>query len=189
MRDLDDLHLSAVVENGKVQISVGWDETKRPTLLVPLFFINLQHLHGILANGEVTKEELYRIARVLFVPFTKALYDADYLYTSGDKRYLKLYNLYHVELLGMDGVTVNGFPGNAQVTVANVDGQWLVFEGFQGIPKMKVSCTLDQALDYYYILMVQMKKAHDLSSLKESFDRYMALREVTTVDLLESSAS
>src|SRR3989338_2998636 len=38
VRDLNDLHLSAIVENGKVQISAGLDETKRPTLLVPLFF-------------------------------------------------------------------------------------------------------------------------------------------------------
>lgn len=184
VKDLDDLHLMAVMENGKVQVSVGWDTEKRPTLLVPLFFLNLQNLHEIVSNKELDGKEIYRIARVLFVPFTRALYDADYMYTHGDKRYLKLYNLYHVEMLGMEGVVVDGFPGNARVTVANVDGQWLVFEGYQGIPKMKVTCTLKQALEYYVILMIRMKKAHDLSSLKDVFDRYMKLREETVVDLL-----
>lgn len=185
VKDLNDLHLSAVMDNGKVEVSVGWDTTKRPTLLVPLFSLNLQHLHAIVSNKELDTKEIYRIARVLFVPFTRALYDADYMYTPGDKRYLKLYNLYHVEMLGMEGVSVDGFPGNAQATIANVEGQWLVFEGYQGIPKMKVTCTLDQALEYYVILMIRMKKAQDLSSLKEVFDRYMKLREETVVDLLE----
>jgi len=182
VRDLNDLHFTATVKDGGVKVNIGWDVSKRPTLIVPLFQFSLLHLKQILTDTKVDKKELYRIARVLFVPFMRGLYDADYLYTSGDKRYLKLDNIFHVEMLGIEGVVVDGFPGNAQATVANVNGEWIVFEGFQGTPRMKVTCKLDEALEYYYVLMVQMKKAKDMQSLKQAFGRYMALRQKTIVD-------
>lgn len=183
--DLNDLHFTAIIKNEQVNISLGWDINTRPTLQVPLYRINLQHLFQAVSDKELTEEEMYRIARVLFVPFTRALYHVDYFYTKGDKRYLKLYNLYHVELVGMEHINVDGFPGNAKATVANVNGQWLIFEGFQGIPKMKVNCTLKQSLDYYQILMIEMKKVSSIDELKKIFDKYMKLREETVVDLTE----
>ena len=171
------------MRGGSVSISLGWDVAIRPTLRVPLFVLNLKHLLQIVSNKELVEEEIYRIARVLFIPFTKALYDVDFFYTPGDKRYLKLYNIYHVELTGMEHVAVSGFPGNAKATVVNIDGEWLVFEGFQGTPKMKVTCSLKQALEYYNILMIEMKRAKTAAEKKTTFEKYMELRRQTVTDL------
>ncbi|OGY90138.1 MAG: hypothetical protein A2677_00425 [Candidatus Komeilibacteria bacterium RIFCSPHIGHO2_01_FULL_52_14] len=187
IRDLDDLRFTAIVKGGHVETSVGWDTSKRPTLVIPFFTINLEHLKQILSDKSIDKKELYRIARVLFISFMKGLYDAEYLYTPGDKRYLKLDKLFHVEMTEMPGVKVDGFPGSAKATIANVEGEWLVFEGYQGTPRVKVTCDLDQALQYYYILMVQMKRAKNMSELKEAFEKYMKLREETVKDLYKKT--
>jgi hypothetical protein len=181
--DLNNLHLQAIIHDGQAITSVGWDTSKRPTLIVPLYSANLRHLRDILSDQEVNKEELYRIARVLFVSFMRGLYDADYAYTPGDKRYLKLDNILHVEMLPMNGIQVEGFPGNARATVVNVNRQWLVFEGWQGTPRTLVTCDLDQALQYYYLCNVQMRKAKDIQSVKHAFDSYMELRAQTCKDV------
>jgi hypothetical protein len=183
VEDLNDLRFTVTLRKGNVDVRTGWDITKRPTLIVPLFKKNLLNLKQILSDKKVNKTEIYRIARVLFVSFMKGLYDADFLFTSGDKRYLKLDNNIHVELVEMPGVVVDGFPGAAKATVLNVNGEWLVFEGFQGTPKMKVTCNLDQALQYYYILMIEMKKAKNAAQLAKAFDKYMKLRKDTCQDV------
>lgn len=189
INDLNDLRLTAVIKDGHVETSIGWDVSKRPTLIVPMFTVNLEHLKQILSDTDVDKKELYRIARVLFISFMKGLYDAEYLYAPGDKRYLKLDKLFHVEMSEMPGVSVDGFPGSAKATVANVEGEWLVFEGHQGTPRIKVTCNLDQALQYYYILMVKMRRAKSMGELKEAFGQYMKLREQTTQDLYDKNSN
>ena len=182
-KDLDGLQISAKVKNGLIKVSVGRDEKIRPTLIIPLFQANILNLKKMMSDQEVDKTELYRIARVLFPAFIRGLYDAEYLYTPGDKRYLKLDNIFHVELLNPEKIIVDGFPDNAKVTVTNVNGNWLVFNGFQGQPRMRVSCDLEQSLEYYRILMIEFKKAKSAADLEKVFKDYMNLRQKTTTDL------
>lgn len=183
--DLDDLRMSATLKDGQATISQGWDNGKRPTLIVPLYAVNIAHFREILASPTISHEQLYRIARVLFSAFIKGLYDAAYLYEPGDKRYLKLDNIFHVEMSEMPNVTVDGFPGSARVTVVNVNGEWLVFDGFQGTPRVRVTCTLDQALEYYQILMIEMKRAKNVGELQKAYERYMTLRDKTVTELIK----
>jgi len=189
VRDLNDFRVTIDIEQeAEVSFSVGWDTQKRPTLVVDLFVANVRNLESILANEAVDKEEMYRIARVLFVPFLRGLYDAEYLYEPGDKRYLKLDDIFHVELVDENSTEVSGFAGTAKATVTNVNGEWIITEGFHGTPKAKVACNLEQGLEFYYIVRILMRDANSLSETKEAFNRYMQLREETTEDLYEKNS-
>jgi hypothetical protein len=184
IRDCNDFRVTIYIkQGGEVNFRVGWDTSVRPTLQVDLLKQNVKNLEAISKNDSLDTKEMYRIARVLFVPFLRGLYDAEYLYEPGDKRYLKLDNIFHVELVDEQGVDVMGFHGTAKATVTNVNGEWIVTEGFHGTPRAKVECDLQQGLEFYYIIRIMMRDAESLSEAETAFNRYMELRAETTEDL------
>lgn len=188
VRDCNDFRVTVYIkQGGEVDFRVGWDTTVRPTLQVDLLKQNVENLEDISKNDSLDTKEMYRIARVLFVPFLRGLYDAEYLYDPGDKRYLKLDNIFHVELIDDEEVEVTGFHGTAKATVINVNGEWIVTEGFHGTPRAKVECDLQQGLEFYYIIRIMMRDAESLSEAETAFNRYMELRAETTEDLYDKN--
>ncbi|OQX51051.1 hypothetical protein B5M47_02025 [candidate division CPR3 bacterium 4484_211] len=179
VRDLDDFRLTVCVHNGDAEVTVGWNCDKRPSFILPLFSQNLRNLREVTADGDIDLKEAYRIVRVLFIPFLKGLYQGDYSHLPKDKAYLNLDNFIQVEVFNEEKVEVEGFPGPARATVVNVDGQWLVFEGFQGDPDVRYSMNMKQALEFAYLIRVKMAKKDikDFWALRKYVDRYNRLKE------------
>ena len=167
VEDLDNLKFTLEVENGDANVTMGWDASKKPTMILPLYSINLGNLKKMTADNEVGLDDIYRFTRVLFIPFLKSLYQADHSNLPKDKSYMQLDNLIHVEVFNENGVEVDGFPGPAQATVVNVDGQWLIFEGFQGDPDIKYSMNIKQGLEFAYLIKVRILKRAPTVNINE----------------------
>jgi hypothetical protein len=148
--DLNNLPLTISVDKGQYSIRVGWFEPEKKTLQVAVRRMHINRLSQIIADSQFTQSELYEVASVALVPALESLYSADVLYFPGDKRFLELDNMMHVEV--MNDFNLKDEYGNmltAQATVTNVDGQWLVFPGLKGNPDVKYVVTVDQMLHYY----------------------------------------
>lgn len=181
--DLDDFKITGILDSGKASATVGWDLSKKPSFILPLYSINLQHVKEITQDLELDLNDVYRITRVLFIPFLQGLYQGDYSHTPKDKSYLKLDNFIQVEVKNEKGIEVEGFPGPAQATVLNVDGQWLIFEGFHGDPDIRYSMNIKQALEFAYLVRVKLIQADPNSSwsdLKPTVERYNNLKKEVT---------
>ena len=181
--DLNDFKITGILENGKTSATVGWDLSKKPSFILPLYSINLQNVKEITQDLELDLNDVYRITRVLFIPFLNGLYQGDYSHTPKDKSYLQLDNFIQVEVKNDQGVEVEGFPGPAKATVLNVDGQWLIFEGFHGDPDIRYSMDINQALEFAYLVRVKLIQADPNSSwsdLKPTVDRYNELKKEVT---------
>lgn len=184
MQDVDNIVFTVVIKAGVPTGYVGIPEGVTPTFVLPLYAVNLAHLREIAEDGLLTKSELYRFVRVLFVPFLRGLYQADYDYLPADKSYLQLDNFLQVEVVNDEQVHVDGFPGNPRATVVNVDGQWLVFEGFQGDPDVRYQMTVDQALKFAYLIRVKLVQQGVDSSwadLQDVVKQYLDLKKKVTV--------
>lgn len=184
IKDLDDFKFTVDIKDGDAEVTVGWDLEKTPSFVLPLYAKNLENVKDVTVDGVIDLNDAYRFIRVLFIPFLKGLYQGDYPHLPKDKSYLKLDNFIHVEVFNEAGIEVDGFPGPAQATVVNVDGQWLVFEGFQGDPDIKFSMNLKQALEFAYLIRIKLIQAPPSTNwiaLKPVTDRYNKLKEEVTV--------
>lgn len=181
--DLNDFKLTGMLKNGKGKVRVGWDLDQKPSFILPLYSKNLQNVKEVTQDLDLSLKDIYRITRVLFIPFLKGLYQGDYSHTPKDKSYLKLDNFLHVEVRNEEGIEVEGFPGPAQATVVNADGQWLIFEGLYGDPDIKYSMDIKQALEFAYLVRVKLIQADPNSSwvdLKPIVERYNQLKKEVT---------
>lgn len=165
--DLDNFKLTVQAKDGKGTISIGWQQDKKPSFVLPLYSSNLKHVREITDDGEIGLNDAYRFIRVLFLPFLCGLYQGDYSHLPKDKSYLQLDNFIHVEVKNEDGLEVEGFSGPARATVVNVDGQWLIFEGFQGDPDVKYSMNVKQALEFAYLIRVKLMQGGIRATWKE----------------------
>lgn len=182
--DADKATFSIQIQNGQVDITPGWSAgVGKPTLvLYDVRTGHLQRLEQILADGQLSESEMFEIGSVFLVPGLQALYNSDVLYFPGDKRYLKLDNHIQVELLNKyEARDLSGNIIEAKATVANVDGYWKVYPGWQGTPDVRYSTDVNQMIQYYYLINYKFRdiKSSDLLSRKDLFDEYMKLRQDT----------
>lgn len=184
VKDSNDLKFTIDINNGDITINVGWHIHKKHTLILPLYKQNIENLKEVTSKGDLFLDDIYRFVRVLFIPFLKGLYQADYSNLPKDKSYMQLDNFLHVEVIPEHNIEVEKFPGPARATVVNVDGQWLVFEGFQGDPDIKYSMNIKQALEFAYLLKVkilQHAKDTDIIHLMPVINKYNDLKKVVQV--------
>ena len=182
--DLNNFKLTGVLKDGKTKATVGWDLNRKPSFVLPLYSNNLQNIKEITQDLDLDLKDVYRITRVLFIPFLKGLYQGDYSHLPKNKSYLQLDNFIHVEVKPYRNTEVEGFPGPAQATVLNVDGQWLIFEGLHGDPDIRYSMDIKQALEFAYLVRVKLIQADPNSSwsdLKPTVDRYNKLKKEVTL--------
>ena len=185
VKDLDDLQFIIEIADGEAHVSVRSNKDKQPTFIIPLYAKNISNLKATLADDSIDMSEVYRYIRVLFIPFLRGLYQTDYSYLPKDKSYMQLDNFIHVEVKPDTDIEVDGFPGPAQAPVVNVDGQWLIFEGFQGDPDVKYSMNVIQALEFAYLIRVKLIQADpsigSWSKLTPIVDQYNELKKKVLV--------
>jgi hypothetical protein len=182
IRDLNDFKFTVHIEKGTIGFEIGWDVSKEPTLVVPLRQENIHHFEDILKEG-LTEPGRYRIAYFLYIPALKSFYNSPLIKEAPkDKRFLRLHNFIQAEIVNEHLVKHNGEELRARATIVNVDGQWLVFPGWQGDPDIRYSATLKQTMEYYKCIRYEFPKAKNLSlrEKKKLLDRYFELRDSTT---------
>lgn len=182
--DADEAVFSVVIKNGSIEVKSGYDGSFVPGYIIPMYSFNVAHLKQMTDDGDLSLSDIYRITRVLFIPFLQGLYNGDYSSLPKDKAYLQLDNFLQVEVVGPEGVVVEGFEGPARATVVNVDGQWLMFEGFQGDPDIRYEMTIDQALKFAYLISVKIlggaRKGQSITELGGFVKEYNDLKAEVT---------
>jgi hypothetical protein len=175
---------TVLIQGGQIKVKPGFDGNVKPSYVIPMYSFNVAHLKQITDDGDLSLSDVYRITRVLFIPFLQGLYNGDYSALPEDKAYLQLDNFIQVEVVGTEGVVVEGFEGPARATVVNVDGQWLMFEGFQGDPDIRYEMNMEQALRFAYLISVKIiggaKKGLSLTQLAGSVKEYNDLKAEVT---------
>lgn len=175
--DQDNLKITVTIHNGEADVKIGWDTNHHPDFVLPLRSVNISNLKSILANSDVNPQEIYRIIRVLLVPFLRGLYQADYSHLPADKSYLQLDNFIQVEIKNDFGLEIEGFDGPARATAVNVDNQWLIFEGWQGDPDIRYTMDIYQALQFAYLIRVKLIKSKpNLNELNKIVKQYNDLK-------------
>lgn len=180
--DHQDLTFTARLKDGAWTVTRGTEPGLKPDYVVPLVSQNLANTAAIVADGKIDDEEAYRIHRATFVPALRSFFRVDGLYEEALAERLALPPLIHFTLKNPKGYLFLGSPREVSATAANVNGQWLIFEGLLGDPDRKIEVTREQAADFSALLYsTPAAGAANLQGVLESVDKVKAFLDSVTV--------
>src|SRR5262249_43489069 len=160
-------------------ISRGTDTSLEPDYVVPLRRQNVEALLKILEDGKIDDEESHRIQYMTYVPGLRAVFRAAPLYDEWVAKQLALPNLMHMTLKNEKNYVFQGSTREMSATVANVNGQWLVFEGLMGDPDWKLAATQDQIRSMVRMVKEPVKATEPKAALKRIEDVKALLSSMT----------
>lgn len=177
--DADNLRLTVDVDGGAAVVRRGWDTSRPPTLVVPVNRQNVTNLELILKDGQLWYEELYRIIYVLALPAARAVYSIPFLRQPGDKSWIGMDDFVHIDVPPAEPVLYQGRPIRIQITVVNVDGQWLVMDGLHGDPDARFELTIDDAVRWYRFAVYDLRKVQSTAELMDVARRVAEVTQKT----------
>ncbi|MCH8907284.1 MAG: hypothetical protein IH840_09365 [Candidatus Heimdallarchaeota archaeon] len=163
--ELGNKRFSIFLDRGKVEFFEGEHEKKSPTIILPVSIKNLQFFLEYIEDREVDRQELFMMMRFFAIPVLKGLYDQRVLYLPGNKHKYKFDDFIQIEILPDEPIVGNGQVFDIKITVVNVDGQWLIFKGFEGDPDWRLTINMNTALEMWW-LGTQKAKKHSKNPLK-----------------------
>jgi hypothetical protein len=147
--DAGNLRFTIHFDHGDITLTKGWDMSRPPTLVVPGVKQNILNLEIGLADGQLSYNEMYRAAWLLAIPCAKRMYSIPFLREAGDKTWIGMDDFVHVVIPPQEQVTYQGRELRVELTIVNVDGQWLIFPGLQGDPDARFELTVEDAARWY----------------------------------------
>ena len=163
--DAGDLTFTVDFDHGTAKLSRGWDMSRPPTLILPIDRLNIANMEEVLRDGKMTYEELYRIVYVLAPAAALRMYSIPFLSEPGDKSWIGMDDFVHVVIPPTEAVIYHGRPIRIELTIVNVDGQWLVMEGLRGDPDARFELTLDDAARWYKFAVYDLPKVKGTKDL------------------------
>jgi len=162
--DASDLHFTVDLDKGTAKLSRGWDVSTPPTMILPVTRSNIAAMAQVLEDHLVSYEEMYRVFYVLAIPAAQRIYSIPFLRQPGDKSWIGMDDFVHVVIPPTQPVTYADIPIQIELTIVNVDGQWLVMQGLHGDPDARFELTLEDAARWY------KAACYDLARVKSTGD-------------------
>lgn len=163
--DAGNLRFTIDFDHGTAKLSRGWDTSRPPTMVVPVDRLNIARMGEVLRAGSLTYEELYRIVYVLAPAAARRMYSIPMLREPGDKSWIGMDDFVHVVIPPTEPVIYHDRPIRIELTIVNVDGQWLVMEGLHGDPDARFDLTLDDAARWYKFAVYDLPKVKGSAEL------------------------
>lgn len=164
------------IADGTAEIAEGLPEGWTPTLVIPVSQANLDHLAESVADGELTDEEIFRIAFIVWKPAAERIQSMDYFTQPGDKTPFRIDNFMHFKLKNEERFSFHGETVEVAVTVLNVDGWFFYLNGAVGDPDIVYEFTLEQALQLYPMMTYDAAAVADNPA--EAGDLIASAREI-----------
>lgn len=173
--DADDLRFTIDLDRGEARLTRGWDMSRPATLILPVDRRNITSMAAVMEDGHISYEELYRIVYVLAVPAARRMYSIPFLREPNDKSWIGMDDFVHVVIPPTEPVLYHDRPVRIELTIVNVDGQWLVMEGLHGDPDARFELTLEEAARWYRFA------CYDLARVTGTRDLMDVARQVASV--------
>lgn len=163
--DANDLRFTVDLDRGNAKLTRGWDLSRPPTLVMRVDRRNIENMAEVMSDGQISYEEMYRIFYVLAAPAARRMYSVPFLRQPGDKSWIGMDDFVHVVIPPTEPVMYHDTPIRIELTVVNVDGQWLVMPGLQGDPDARFELTLEEAARWYKFACYDLPKVTSTQEL------------------------
>jgi hypothetical protein len=156
--DANDLRFTVDFDHGTARLTRGWDTSRPPTLVLPVDRQNIANMAEVLAGGQLTYEQLYRIVYVIAPAAVRRVYSIPLLREPGDKSWIGMDDFVHLVIPPTEPVVYHGRPIRIELTIVNVDGQWIIVDGLHGDPDARFELTLEDAARWYTFAVYDLPK-------------------------------
>ena len=159
IEDLANAGMTIKIVDWHISLSKTIDESIVSTIV---FKINKEDIDGMeyfISDGTFDKEEQLKIADVLMVWMIENLYKQEILYKASDMSMFKFDDFIHFEIKTEKDILRAWKLVDLNVSVFNVDWQWIVKKWLVWDPDLKVSITLEEAFKHYKGVCIDLKNA------------------------------
>lgn len=159
--DIGNYPITAQVLDWVVTFSKWTAGAGAPTAIFKIPWVALDGLEQYFSDGTIDNEEQLKIADVVMWPMIERLYRLSRFYKVSHMAGFGFDDFIQVEIKWGDTVTRAGSPIELKYTIVNVDGQWIVTQGFVWDPDIRFSITLDEALSLYQSIVIDLENSQD----------------------------
>jgi len=159
IEDLANAWMTLKIVDWKLNLYNNIDETINPTIIFKINKEDIEWLEYFLLDDKLDKEEQLKIADVLMVWLIENLYRQASLYKSNDMSIFKYDDFIHFKIKTDNNLIRAWKIVDLNVSVFNVDWQWIVKKWLFWDPDIKISLTLEEAYENYKILTIDLKNA------------------------------
>jgi hypothetical protein len=164
--------------DAKPGLKLGFDQAVKPQLIVHMNRQNCLNLPGIFADNQVSDEEAYRIFRVTLLGSIRSELQMNAIYDPLVARMLALPNFIQLTLKNENHYQYQGTTKEYTISVVNINGQWIAFDGAIGNPDVRMAFTHKQAAEFRKMMFHMAlnenapvsEKKKNLIELKKFFD-------------------
>lgn len=163
-----------VIHHGdRVEVLEGF-QGEKPNFVIPVQRENLNNLAGFFADDQITPYEEYRIVKFMLRPCLEAGLNMPVLRNPAFRRVVKVDTHWQEALLDPEG------REDEQLTIVNVNDQWLVVPGYHGKPQRRIVMKPEQVLDYQKRVFAANEKG-SLGAWLEVGKWYLQWRDAVSV--------
>lgn len=164
-------------KDGGVEIERGLNTDIEPTLVIPLTDEGVLNIKEFFKDGRLDETEEFLVVNALFKPGWEASYRIPDIGNWLVRKYMRLDGLLHAVLLNPGQVKFKGKAVKNQLSVARVSGQWLVFNGMEGVADTRLEITPKDSIAMYTLIMRDLKNARGLAAKREVMRKFSEIRD------------
>ncbi|MFO0763251.1 MAG: hypothetical protein U0518_00065 [Candidatus Gracilibacteria bacterium] len=157
--DLGNFPILIKVLEGKITIIETSEKDFSPSIVFRVQKADIDGLAFFLQDGKLNAEEQLKVADVILPAMTERVYRTKKLYKHGSLSAFGFDDLMQIEIKHPEGINRLSVPLSLRVTIANIDGQWIVTPGFVGDPDVRFSLSLEDALKIYQLITIDLENA------------------------------
>lgn len=157
--DLGNFPIFIKVLEGKITIIETSEKDFSPSIVFRVQKADIDGVIFFLQDGKLDTEEQLKVADVILPAMTERIYRTKKLYKRGSLAAFWFDDLMQIEIKHPEGINRLGVPLSLRVTIANIDGQWMVTPGFVGDPDVRFSLSLEDTLKMYQLITVDLENA------------------------------
>lgn len=164
-------------KDGGVEIERGLNIDIEPTLVIPLTDEGVLNIKEFFKDGKLDETEEFLVINALFKPGWEASYRVPDIGNWLVRKSMKLDGLLHAVLLNPGQIKFKGKAVKNQLSVVRVSGQWLIFNGMEGIADTHLEITPKDAIAMYTLIMRDLKNAKGFGAKREVMRKFSEIRD------------
>lgn len=162
-------------ENG-IEIGRGLDTSVEPTIVISLTDEGIYNIREFFKDNVLDEREEFLIVNALFKPGWEASYRVPGIQNYFVRKYMKLDGLIHAVLLNPANISYKKKIVRNELSIVRVDNQWLVFNGLEGIPDVRMEIGFKDAKEMYKLVVRDLRKASNWSEKKKVLEKFQEIR-------------
>lgn len=163
-------------KESEIEIEKGLDTSVEPTIVIPLTDAAIYNIKEFFKDNVLDEQEEFLVVNALFKPGWEASYRIPGIQNYFVRKYMNLDGLIHAVLLNPTNISYKGKIVRNELSIVRVSNQWLIFNGLEGTPDVRMEIGFKDAKEMYRLIVRDLRKASQWAEKKKVLEKFQEIR-------------